>query len=172
MNTGVEILLQRMKDNPEDFYYTGVGSGMSRWRRLLDHALSDEILTDEERDAINMALRETRRERFTELVMKELAGEGEASDEGKTRMYTTAPNAMGLAGVTLGQSSSPYQQATATLTASGNLTTNSLTLGQTQLRESELQMMKAQLQAQQAQMQHQQTQHQTLVGKLFNYLGK
>ena len=74
MNTGVEILLKRMETNPEDFDYQPHTGGMSRWMRLVDHAIADEIVTQEEKDALNAGMKEVKRIRFTELVMKELAG--------------------------------------------------------------------------------------------------
>lgn len=74
MNTGVEILLKRMETNPEDFDYQPHIGGMSRWMRLVDHAIADEIVTQEEKDALNAGMKEVKRIRFTELVMKELAG--------------------------------------------------------------------------------------------------
>jgi hypothetical protein len=42
--------------------------------RLFDHAIGDEIATKEEREALEAGMKEVRRQRFTELVMKELAG--------------------------------------------------------------------------------------------------
>ena len=101
MNAGVEILLQRMKDNPEDFYYHP-NKGMSRWHRLVDHAIADEVVTQEEKDALDAGMKEVRRQSFTELVMKELAGEGEPSDEKKSPYL--APSATLSVGATLGQS--------------------------------------------------------------------
>lgn len=80
MNTGVELLLKRMKDCPEDFY-PEYSKPMTRWARLVDHAVGDELLTEEEHDALMAGLKEVRRTRFTEMVMKELAGvEDEVGD--------------------------------------------------------------------------------------------
>jgi hypothetical protein len=84
MNTGVEILLQRLKDCPEDFDYD-ISSGLSsRWLKLVQKALASDFITQEEKDALTEALRENHRNEFTEHVMKTLAGEGESSDEGKS----------------------------------------------------------------------------------------
>ena len=99
MNTGVEILLQRMKDCPEDFEYNITKNGMSRWLRLVDHAIGDELLTLEEHEAIKAGMKEVKRNKFTEMVMKELAGEGEPSDEGKSLTSNT-----GMGGQTHAQS--------------------------------------------------------------------
>jgi len=74
MNTGVEILLQRMETNPDDFAYSIHSGGMSRWMRLVDHAIGEELLTPEEHEAIKAGLKEVKRLRFTEMVMTELAG--------------------------------------------------------------------------------------------------
>jgi len=98
MNTGVEILLKRMETNPEDFEYNVTKNGMSRWMRLVDHAIGDELLTLEEHDAIKAGLKEVKRNRFTELVMKELAGvEDEPSEVGKS-----LTSSIGMAGATQG----------------------------------------------------------------------
>ena len=164
MNTGVEILLQRMKDNPEDFYYQPNRGGMSRWMSLVDHAIGEELLTLEEHEAIKAGLKETKRERFTELVMKELAGEGEASDEGKTRLFTNAQSGMPLGGLTLGAYSN---------TATATINANSLTLGKTQLQEEQVKHMIAHLdklkREEQLKAKEAEKKHQTLFGKLFNY---
>lgn len=85
MNTGVELLLKRMETNPDDFVYSPHSGGMSRWMRLVDHAIGEELLTLEEHDAIKAGLKEVKRLRFTEMVMTELAGvEDEPSEEGKS----------------------------------------------------------------------------------------
>jgi len=82
MNTGIEILLKRMVDCPEDFDYRLNEGRPSCWMRLFDHAIGDEIATKEEREALEAGMKEVRRQRFTELVMKELAGvEDETSAE-------------------------------------------------------------------------------------------
>jgi len=145
MNAGVEILLQRMKNNPEDFYYHP-NKGMSRWHRLVDHAIADEVVTQEEKDALDAGMKEVRRQSFTELVMKELAGEGEPSDEGKSLRHPI--QGTGLGGATLAQSMAQRQaylaqnayQSGAGLTSSATWanTQASLTLGDTTLSESTL----------------------------------
>ena len=137
MNTGVEILLQRIKDCPDDFQYNLNTDTSTRWNKLLMEALRSDVITEEEKTALRHEVTEMGRARFTERVMKELAGEGEPSDEGKwgdPNPYL-APSATRLAGATQGLYSNT---ATATLSASGNLTTNSLTLGNTTLSEATL----------------------------------
>ena len=136
MNTGVEILLKRMETHPEDFYFDA-REGRSRWSKLLEHAIGCNMLTDEEMKALDIGLKETRRTQFNEMVMKVLAGEDEPSDEGKwgdPNPYLVK-SATRLGGATLGAYSNT---ATATLSASGNLTTNSITLGNTTISESTL----------------------------------
>jgi len=102
MNTGVEILLQRLKDCPEDFDYD-ISSGLSsRWLKLVQKALESDFITQEEKDALTEALRENHRNEFTEHVMKTLTGEGEASDEGKSLLMGRHPiQGTGLGGQTL-----------------------------------------------------------------------
>ena len=99
MNNGVEILLQRLKDCPEDFTYD-INQGLSsRWLKLVQKALAVDFITQEEKDALTVALRENHRNEFTEHVMKHLAGlEDETSDEGKR--LAMLRNAMHLGGLT------------------------------------------------------------------------
>lgn len=104
MNTGVEILLKRMETHPDDFVYSLHSGGMSRWMRLVDHAIGEELLTLEEHEAIKAGMKEVKRLRFTEMVMKELVGvEDEPSEDPKSNPYL-APSATRLAGATLGHS--------------------------------------------------------------------
>jgi hypothetical protein len=137
MNTGVEILIQRLKDCPDDFQYNVNTDTSTKWNKLLMEALRSDVITDEEKTALRHEVTEMGRARFTENVMKVLAGEDESSDEGKwgdPNPYLVK-SATRLGGQTLGAYSNT---ATATLSASGNLTTNSLTLGSTTISESTL----------------------------------
>ena len=79
MLTGLDILLARMKTNPEEFLHT---SGTvpyegelfgGRWSDLLDYAL--RVGDKDERDALEAARKEFYRDDFNERVMKRLAGE-------------------------------------------------------------------------------------------------
>lgn len=163
MNKGVEILLERMKSNPEEFMYTP-SQGMGKWMRLLDEY--NHVLTDEEKTAINNATKEVAREQLTQRVMKELLDPKSESNP----YLDSFTKGMQLGGATLG-SPLAYNNATATLSAKGNLTTNSLTLGKTEIQEQQLQQllaMKVQMEVEKAKVEQKQ---QTLVGKLYNYLG-
>jgi hypothetical protein len=79
MLTGLEILLARMKTNPEEFLhnngtvpYEGEMFG-GKWSDLLDYAW--RIADKDERDALEAARKEFYRDDFNERVMKRLAGE-------------------------------------------------------------------------------------------------
>ena len=78
MLTGLEILLNRMKTNPEEFLkdnsvpYEGEAFG-GKWADLLTYAW--RVATEEERKALDDARREFYRDDFNERVMKRLAGE-------------------------------------------------------------------------------------------------
>ena len=78
MLTGLEILLARMKTNPEEFLkdnhvpYEGELFG-GKWSDLLDYAW--RVADKDERDALEAARREFYRDDFNERVMKRLAGE-------------------------------------------------------------------------------------------------
>ena len=67
MLTGVEILLERMKTNPEEF----VEGGFSKWSRVINGGW--DILTAEEQKALQDAINEAKREHFNGEVMKVLA---------------------------------------------------------------------------------------------------
>ena len=68
MLAGVEILLERMKTNPEEF----VEGGYSKWTRVLDAGWS--VMTVEEQKALQDAINEAKREHFNGEVMRVLAG--------------------------------------------------------------------------------------------------
>ena len=78
MLTGLDILLARMKTNPEEFLLEGraphdgeIFGG--KWGDLIDYAW--RIGTEDEREAIQEARKEFLRDDFNERVFKRLAGE-------------------------------------------------------------------------------------------------
>jgi hypothetical protein len=81
MLTGLEILIARMKDHPEEFLM------QRKWDELIEHY--GEYFTDEELNAYKAARGEMMRDLFNEAVLKRLAGE---EDDGKSRIatYSTA----------------------------------------------------------------------------------
>ena len=85
MNTGIEILLKRIQDCPDDFQYNINTDTSSRWNKLLMEALRSDVITEEEKSALKHEVTEMGRARFTERVMRELAGvEDETSEQGKS----------------------------------------------------------------------------------------
>ena len=74
MNTGVEILLQRIKDCPDDFQYDVSTDRSTKWNQLLMEALRSDVITEEEKSALRSEVTEMGRARFTEKVMRVLAG--------------------------------------------------------------------------------------------------
>ena len=79
MLTGLDILLARMKTNPEEFLkedgrmpYEGEVFG-GKWSDLLDYAW--RVADKDERDALESARKEFYRDDFNERVMRRLAGE-------------------------------------------------------------------------------------------------
>mgnify|MGYP003352334673 CR=1 FL=1 len=131
MNKGLEILMARIDSNPEGFASTGFSA--SRWQTLI--ASYEKMLPEEDMKAFKAKLHERACNKFTEAVMEELL-----DPKLENNPFLVSPKGMRSGGVTLGQSSGAiYNGATATLSASGNLTTNSLTLGQTQIQEQEMQ---------------------------------
>jgi hypothetical protein len=147
MNKGIEILLERMKTNPEDFRTKRNLEVSNRWENLVYQY--EDILEKEDVEKFKQAIRKLKQEFFTEDVMKELLN---PKSEGNP--YTVTGTTLGgLSGVTL----SPY---------SNVATTATLTLGNQTLDEKTLKDMKAQLDAV---VKHQK--QQTMFGKLYNYLG-
>lgn len=68
MLSGLEILIERMKTHPEEFDRDG------KWVDILVNI--DRHLTDEERNALKKGFSDAAREKFNELVLKSIAGEG------------------------------------------------------------------------------------------------
>jgi len=67
MLAGVEILLERMKTNPEEF----VEGGYSKWSRVINNAW--DILTEQERKALEDGTKEAKRDHFNGEVMRVLS---------------------------------------------------------------------------------------------------
>ena len=67
MLTGLEILLERMKTNPEEF----VEGGYSKWSRVLDTGWN--VMTEEERQALQAGMHEAKRDHFNGEVMRVLS---------------------------------------------------------------------------------------------------
>ena len=98
MNKGVEILLERIKTNPEEFEGQGRDS---KWENIV-YRYAD-WLDEEDKEAFKNALKQMRQEKFTEEVMKELLAPEEEDSLGKS--WYTKQTAMPLGGQTLGGSS-------------------------------------------------------------------
>jgi hypothetical protein len=79
MLTGVGILLERMKTNPEEF----IEGDSSKWSRVMGKGW--DIFTEEERTALQDALTEAKREHFNGEVMRVLA---QGHDELNLEPYT------------------------------------------------------------------------------------
>ena len=75
METGTQILIDRMKSHPEEF----CEGHISKWGRVWAYAM--EHLPDEDKQALKEANRLMCVERFNEMVMATLAGEPETEEE-------------------------------------------------------------------------------------------
>lgn len=76
--TGVRVLLERMKTNPEEFV-RGLRDPSklyveTKWGSILDRDYLKSVLTDAEFAAIEAAIRDIRREQFTANVMRTILG--------------------------------------------------------------------------------------------------
>ena len=81
---GVKIILERIRDFPDDFIDVRSGAlytSKSSWRNLVGEIMSDdETFTKEEKNAVRTALRTTRRAQFDARVLDLLAGKPEPED--------------------------------------------------------------------------------------------
>jgi len=77
MLTGLDILIARMKTNPEEFLvdrFLLEGELLGgKWNDLINYA--GRVANEEERQALEDAIKEMHRDDFNEKVMKRLAGE-------------------------------------------------------------------------------------------------
>jgi len=168
MNEGVKILIERMKTNPEEFIADGYS--MTKWGGLISQYR--DYLNEEDKKTLTDALNEITQQRFTEAVMKELLAPEEDNSLGKPWYSNTANLTLGV-GQTLGAYANT---ATATATATGTWTTTtatattpSLTIGSTTLDEDLIKHVRAH-KAYLDKLDKEAKQHQTLFGKLKNYL--
>jgi hypothetical protein len=149
MNSGVELIIERIKDCPEDFYYEPNTDRSSKWNSLLMEALRSDVITEEEKIALRHEVTEMGRTRFTEKVMKTLAGvEDETSEDPKSledviKQY----RATGISTVGQTQLSSTIQSPYSNTTGAVRIPNGSITLGNTSLNEEQLKAMKAHMDA-------------------------
>jgi hypothetical protein len=73
METGTEIILQRMKDCPEEFVADRAAIGMSKWERIIGEAR--DYLPKEDIEALDAGYKQMKIDLFNEKVLKTLAGE-------------------------------------------------------------------------------------------------
>ena len=90
MNTGIQILIERMKTNPEEFA-TPQHGGSAKWENIVRDYY--EFLEEEDKAAYQQARRELVQGELTEVVMKKLAGVGE--DDGVALSSKTLPSSAG-----------------------------------------------------------------------------
>jgi carbamoylphosphate synthase large subunit len=86
MLTGVEILLERMKTNPEEFL--GIEGLYSKWGRVM--AMGRDFFTEEERIALDNGLIGAKREAFNGEVLRVLSG----GDSEPSQQYAISSSAM------------------------------------------------------------------------------
>ena len=151
MLTGLEILLDRMKTNPEEFLkddhvpYEGESFG-GKWSDLVSYAW--RIATEEERQMLEDARREFYRDDFNERVMKRLAGEEVKQEEHpmqkfriKTPAQNVAQNVMvsvgGIGGATsmLGQQGAQQNMALQNMALQNSMHVSNGGFGQAQVRQ-------------------------------------
>jgi hypothetical protein len=140
VNTGVEILLKRIKDCPDDFQYDINTDTSSKWNKLLMEALRSDVITEEEKSALKHEITEMGRARFTEKVMQTLAGVDETSEDPKSledviKQY----RATGISSVGQTLASSTGQSQFSNTTGTVRIPSGTITLGNTTLDEPMLQ---------------------------------
>lgn len=125
MNKGIEMLLQRMESNPEEFkpsLYTRGGVG--KWESLVYSY--EDILDKADVEVFRSKIRELRQEMFTEAVMQELLNPTPQPE------FTTY---------------NPITWGNTTASTTATISANSLTLGKQTLDEETIKHMKEQLKA-------------------------
>ena len=92
MNDGVKILLERMKTHPEEFV-DETNLGATKWSGVLNYY--DNVLTLEEKKAIQGGVLRLKREAFTKQVMEILLDEDKPVEiDPNTFTFKTAGRAM------------------------------------------------------------------------------
>ena len=81
MQVGTQILIDRMKTNPEEFQEGKI----SRWGKAL--SMANEWLPEDDKKALNEAINNMRLENFNEEVLKTLADEAEKEPPLETLKY-------------------------------------------------------------------------------------
>lgn len=130
MNKGVEILIERMRSNPEDFSPDGKFADTSR--RIREGITGEDankmpwftrhLLTANEWEALKIAYIEMSRDRFTQSVMKNLLKEKEEPKKIYPQTAYTSPN-LGLSTGTSASIIANSNAGTLTLNANGKSTT-------------------------------------------------
>ena len=90
MLTGVEILLERMKTNPEEFL--GIDGSYSKWGRVMH--MGREFFTEEERKSLDIGLIGAIREAFNGEVLRVLTGGDEPEPAPYPSPYAVTSGAM------------------------------------------------------------------------------
>lgn len=130
MNRGIELLLARMKSNPDEFEPSAYNvSAGSKWDSLVHDWR--HCLTEEELDTYKTALKEVHRELFTQKIMKYLLTSDEVHEVQETMSMT-------------GLSQHPYQHPyNSNITISnGANTTGVISVGKETIDEDMLRQMK------------------------------
>lgn len=130
MNRGIELLLARMKSNPDEFEPSAYNvSAGSMWDNLVHDWR--HCLTEEELDTYKTALKEVHRELFTQKVMKHILTAGEEHE------VVERPKQM------------PYQHPynTAIASAQSAFTANSLNVGSETIDDQMIAQMKEMIKA-------------------------
>ena len=160
MNKGVEILLERIKSNPDEFIEEGALTRKSKWGSLI--ADYQHVLDAEDQEVLKKALNQMMQDRFTEKVMKELL-----DPKSETNPYLAQGGGMHLGGATRVGSSVGNVNAVHNGGSWGTTGTNTLTIGNQTLDQETLEHMKAHLKY--LKDQEQLKKPKTLFGRLFNY---
>ena len=75
METGTQILIERMKTHPEEF----IEGSLSKWTKAMH--MANDCLPEEDKKAIGEAYKQAKVDRFNETVLKTLAGEVDIEEE-------------------------------------------------------------------------------------------
>ena len=78
-NEGLQLLLNRLNSNPEDFEGIGeveeIGFHKNRWAQLIHEVMSSSWFSEEEKNLLNHELTQMRRNNFTRKVLVTLTND-------------------------------------------------------------------------------------------------
>lgn len=97
-NEGLQLLLNRLNSNPEDFEGIGeieeIGYHKNRWAQLIHEVMTSSWFSKDEKDLLNHELMEMRRNNFTRKVLVTLTDDAVQLNLGQKQLRNKSPFGM------------------------------------------------------------------------------